>query len=68
VLGDLQAERSVAIKRRQIVLTNVSRLAQSIDVPPPQITMPDKGLQRQAVPFPQFDHLGNFLAAADPKV
>ncbi len=56
VLGDLQAERSVTIKRRQIVLTNISRLAQSIDVPPPQISMPDKGLQRQAVPFPQFDH------------
>lgn len=55
VLGDLQAERSVAIKRRQIVLTNVSRLAQSIDVPPPQIAMPDKGLQRKIVPQPQFD-------------
>lgn len=56
VLGDLQSERSVAIKRRQIVLTNVNRLAQSIDVPPPQILRPDKGLQQKIVPLPQFDH------------
>ena len=37
VLGELQNERSLVIKRRQIVLTEMSQLAASIDQRPPAI-------------------------------
>ncbi len=36
VLGELQAEGNLTIKRKQVVLTQVERLASSIDVKPPQ--------------------------------
>jgi CRP-like cAMP-binding protein len=54
VLGDLQAEGSLTIKRREILLTEVKRLAASIEVPPPKIKQ-DKVLERAPTPLPQFD-------------
>ena len=37
LLGELQDEGSLMIRRRQILITNMSRLASAIDSPPPAI-------------------------------
>ena len=37
VLGELQAEGSIRLGRRKITLTNIERLAKSVDAPPPQV-------------------------------
>ena len=54
VLGDLQAERSVTVRRRQIILTQVNRLAESIEVPPPNIKSVNE-LEKRRAPMPQLD-------------
>ena len=38
VLGELQAEGHLQLGRRKIILTNIAKLADSIGVPPPQIS------------------------------
>ncbi|MCH8212987.1 MAG: Crp/Fnr family transcriptional regulator [Proteobacteria bacterium] len=40
ILGELQHERSVIVRRRQIILTQPDQLAASIDLPAPQIPRP----------------------------
>ncbi|VAX37141.1 Transcriptional regulator, Crp/Fnr family [hydrothermal vent metagenome] len=37
VLGELQDEKSISIEKRRITLPNIEQLAESIDVPPPQL-------------------------------
>lgn len=40
LLGELQDEGSLTIRRRQIIITNMSGLASTIDAPPPSIPPP----------------------------
>jgi len=40
LLGELQDEGSLMIRRRQILITNMPRLAAAVDSPPPTIPKP----------------------------
>jgi CRP-like cAMP-binding protein len=53
VLGDLQNEGSLTIKRRQLILTRLQRLADSIDVPVPALVNEQETLKRPLVRQPQ---------------
>jgi len=41
LLGNMQNEGALQIKRRQIILKEMERLAQSVEIPPPQLKPPD---------------------------
>jgi len=45
LLGELQNEHTLTVKRRQIVVTNMSRLAANIDAPSPSIPPPTPPLR-----------------------
>jgi len=40
LLGELQDEESLAIKRRQLIITDMPRLAQTVDIPAPKLPFP----------------------------
>ncbi len=50
VLGELQSEGSVVIQRRQIILTQIDRLARSIDIPAPNVPDESPFLNRNKRP------------------
>jgi CRP-like cAMP-binding protein len=52
VLGDLQAEKAIAINRKEIVLCQVGRLAEMIEAPIPK-PPPKKDLKREPTRVPQ---------------
>jgi CRP-like cAMP-binding protein len=53
ILGDLQSEGSLMINRRQLVLTRVQRLAESIDIPAPVVPREREIAKRRLVQQPQ---------------
>ena len=53
VLGELQSEGYVIIRRRQIILARLDALAAGIDAPPPSIP-PSRGLDEHLVKQPQY--------------
>jgi len=48
LLGELQAEGSIGIERRHIILKQLDRLAAAVDVPPPEVASPAPGGRQAA--------------------